>query len=158
RPAVARSAGPWMPLSSWVPSPPPPSPPDPFAPAHCVGTSTARRIGPALALIATLGLASAARGEISNQVPIGARAIGMGGAFSALADDASALFWNPAGLARVGHQEIGASHANLYDTGIHDDVVSFVLPFSADRATALDWYHSGFDDGTLGFAENRVTL
>jgi transglutaminase-like putative cysteine protease len=82
----------------------------------------------------------------------------MGGAFSALADDASALFWNPAGLARVGHQEIAGSYANLYDTGIHDNVISFVLPLSLDRAAAADWYHSGFDDGVLGFAENRVTL
>jgi hypothetical protein len=29
---------------------------------------------------------------------VGARAIGMGGAFVAIADDASASFWNPAGL------------------------------------------------------------
>src|ERR671910_2872383 len=30
---------------------------------------------------------------------IGARAEGMGGAFVAVADDASAVFWNPAGIA-----------------------------------------------------------
>ena len=32
---------------------------------------------------------------------IGARAIAMGGAFTALCDDASAVFWNPAGLAQM---------------------------------------------------------
>ncbi len=32
---------------------------------------------------------------------IGARAIAMGGAFVALADDPSAVFWNPAGLAQI---------------------------------------------------------
>ena len=32
---------------------------------------------------------------------IGARAMSMGGAFTALADDASAVFWNPAGLAQL---------------------------------------------------------
>jgi hypothetical protein len=31
--------------------------------------------------------------------PVGVRAAGMGGAFTAVADDASAVFWNPAGLA-----------------------------------------------------------
>jgi hypothetical protein len=33
------------------------------------------------------------------QAPVGVRAAGMGGAFTAVADDASATFWNPAGLA-----------------------------------------------------------
>lgn len=32
---------------------------------------------------------------------VGARAIGMGGAFVAIADDPSASFWNPAGLTRL---------------------------------------------------------
>lgn len=32
---------------------------------------------------------------------IGARAMSMGGAFTAVADDASAIFWNPAGLAQL---------------------------------------------------------
>lgn len=31
-------------------------------------------------------------------IPVGARAIGMGGAYSAVADDISAMWWNPAGL------------------------------------------------------------
>jgi hypothetical protein len=35
------------------------------------------------------------------KIGIGARAAGMGGAFVAVADDASAVFWNPAGLARL---------------------------------------------------------
>ncbi|MFH1540156.1 MAG: UPF0164 family protein [bacterium] len=37
---------------------------------------------------------------------VGARAIGMGGAFTALADDATAMFWNPAGMARMKKSEV----------------------------------------------------
>lgn len=37
---------------------------------------------------------------------IGARAIGMGGAFVAVADDASATFWNPAGLVGLSHSQM----------------------------------------------------
>jgi hypothetical protein len=33
------------------------------------------------------------------QAPLGTRALGMGGAFVGVADDASAVYWNPAGLA-----------------------------------------------------------
>ena len=36
--------------------------------------------------------------------------MGMGNAFSAVADDASAIYWNPAGLGRTTHNEIMASH------------------------------------------------
>ncbi len=108
------------------------------------------------ALAGWLFAAGPARAAPSQQVPVGPRGIAMGGAFSAIADDASALFWNPAGLARVGHQEIAGSHADLFGAGIKDNHAVFVLPLSPDQATGLDWYHSGFDDGELGFGENRV--
>jgi hypothetical protein len=41
---------------------------------------------------------------------VGARAIGMGGAFTAVANDASALYWNPAGLTNVMSKEFTFTH------------------------------------------------
>ncbi len=35
------------------------------------------------------------------KIPVGGRAIGMGGAYVALSNDATAMFWNPAGLAQL---------------------------------------------------------
>ncbi len=117
------------------------------------------RITIAAALCATgLLAASVAGSSPSSQVPIGPRAIAMGGAFTSIADDATSLFWNPAGLARIGHQEIAAAHADLFDSGIRDNVLSFVLPLSPNQAVGADWYHSGFDDNELGFSENRVDV
>src|SRR5262245_45212989 len=45
-------------------------------------------------------LVAAASGSAHAQpAPVGVRAAGMGGAFTAVADDGTAPFWNPAGLA-----------------------------------------------------------
>jgi tetratricopeptide (TPR) repeat protein len=103
-------------------------------------------------------IASPCLAAISAQVPVGPRGIAMGGAYSALAEDASAIFWNPAGLAGIGHQEIAGSYANLYAADIKDSYLAFVLPVSLRQAAAIDWYHSGFDDSELQFSENRFDL
>src|SRR5260221_13123847 len=46
--------------------------------------------------------------------PVGVRAAGMGGAFTAVADDASAAFWNPAGFAAGSYFSLVAD-ANILD-------------------------------------------
>ena len=62
-------------------------------------------------------------------IQVGARAIGMGGAYVALANDASAIYWNPAGLARVPKGEATLMHTNwLADTNF--DFGAVVLPLS----------------------------
>jgi hypothetical protein len=68
-----------------------------------------RRIAVPL-VAATLALAAPASGQTFESV--GTRAAGMGGAFVAVADDASAVYWNPAGLA-LG----GAFFSVVLDTG-----------------------------------------
>src|SRR5271157_5990169 len=42
----------------------------------------------------------------SLAIGVGARALGMGGAFVAVADDASTSYWNPAGLVNVKGVEV----------------------------------------------------
>ncbi len=39
------------------------------------------------------------------KIPVGARAIGMGGAFSAVSDDATSPYWNPAGMVYLPYRE-----------------------------------------------------
>jgi len=46
------------------------------------------------------------------QIPIGGKAIAMGGAFTALADDPTALYWNPGAIARTTKNKIYASQTN----------------------------------------------
>ena len=73
-------------------------------------------------LVALVVLASGARAQKVSKVgttaapflniPVGARAVGMGGAFVSVADDATALYWNPAGLAKVDASQAVFVHTN----------------------------------------------
>lgn len=45
-------------------------------------------------------------------IPVGARAIGMGGAFVSTADDISAMYWNPAGITNLQNMEGMISHTS----------------------------------------------
>jgi hypothetical protein len=53
------------------------------------------------------------------KIGIGSRAIGMGSAFAATANDASAIYWNPAGLAVSKQNEAMFNHTNwIADVGV----------------------------------------
>ncbi|MBN2541827.1 outer membrane protein transport protein [bacterium] len=46
---------------------------------------------------------------------VGAKGISMGGAFRAIADDPSAIYWNPAGISFIGNNELLLTGQFLYD-------------------------------------------
>lgn len=52
-----------------------------------------------------------ASGGILLKMPVGARAIAMGGAFSGLSDDISSIYWNPAGVATLADNTVGIEYA-----------------------------------------------
>jgi len=58
----------------------------------------------------------------------GTRPLGMGGAFAALADDGSAIYWNPAGIAQIRKSEVGFMHAFLYGNLASYDNISYCQP------------------------------
>lgn len=61
------------------------------------------------------------------RIGVGARAVGMGESFVAVANDPSAIFWNPAGLASLQRRELAGSHIE-WPADIHYDHVTLVLP------------------------------
>jgi len=61
----------------------------------------------ALALLTVLGLSPLALANGLNLNSLGSRALSMGGAFVGLADDYSAIFWNPAGMAQFDTRYLG---------------------------------------------------
>ncbi len=60
-------------------------------------------------------------------IPVGVRASGMGGAFVAVADDASATYWNPAGLSQVQPQILFAHNAFIVD--MKQEYLSFTTEY-----------------------------
>ncbi len=59
-------------------------------------------------------------------VGIGARAIGMGGAYVSLANDASAMFWNPGGIALIQSNEAIFNHSE-WIADISFDYAGFIV-------------------------------
>lgn len=64
----------------------------------------------------------------------GARALGMGKTFVGIADDASAVYWNPAGLGQVRRREIVALYASLYEQTEYG-FAGYAHPFSERYGT-----------------------
>lgn len=51
---------------------------------------------------------------------VGPRAIGMGGAFTAVSNDITAMYWNPGGTANINFNEAFFNHTSLYADVRHD--------------------------------------
>ncbi len=90
-------------------------------------------------------------------VEVGARAIGMGGAFVALANDATALYWNPAGIARLNGIGVTLNHTNWLAGTYFDyagvalslgSVGSFGLSFTSLTMEDMDVRTIAYPEGT----------
>ncbi|HLP16407.1 MAG TPA: PorV/PorQ family protein [Bacteroidota bacterium] len=69
-------------------------------------------------------------------IGVGGRALGMGSAYTALATDVTAGYWNPAGLARIMYPEIALMHDERYGNLVNYDYVAVALPFGANVTNA----------------------
>lgn len=84
-----------------------------------------------------------------NDLGCGARPLGMGSAFVALADDINAIYYNPAGLVRLQKNEFTSSYGRLY-VGLDDE-------------SNLGWGFSGYAQplgkyGTIGLGYLNFAL
>ena len=73
----------------------------------------------------------------------GNRALALGGAFTALADDPSAPLWNPGGLGFVPRRQIVATGASLYGLDVQEAFAGIVLPDWRYGTLALTFRHLG---------------
>ena len=75
----------------------------------------------------------------------GARAMGMGNGYVALADDATAVYYNPAGMARLGTQQVSFLHTILFEGTIYD-YIAYVYPLGAPGSLGIGAMRIGTDD------------
>src|SRR5437016_1052426 len=79
----------------------------------CIGAVTSARAQQGGNTTGTTGANftnAGASGSVFSKIWVGARASAMAGAYTALADDISALYWNPAGIARLPGINVSATY------------------------------------------------
>lgn len=107
--------------------------------------------------------------EYLNQ-GIGARAAGMGNAFVALADDATAGYWNPAGLSQMDlyNYQVGSQYAFLAND-LTTSYLSYAFQVPVVGVFSLSWINHGIsqfdersetgeDEGDFVSAENAFII
>lgn len=86
---------------------------------------------------------------------VGARAIGMGSAFVAIADDATATYWNPAGLTNVKKNSFSTMYSDTFRSGdgsffskglVNYNFVNYVHQIEDIGSIGLSWIRLGIDD------------
>ena len=85
---------------------------------------------------------------------VGARPLAMGGAFTSVADNADAPYWNPAGLGFISSQEITSSQTRLSTDADHY-YLSYVTP-ALGGTIGLSWIQVGL--GNIAQTSSEVDI
>lgn len=67
---------------------------------------------------------------------VGAKALGMGGAFVGVANDVTASYWNPSGLCQLDQKELSLMHAETFGTLLNHDFIAFALPLEEKQSNS----------------------
>lgn len=107
------------------------------------GAAGAIRRALGLSVLCAPLFAAAPASAYFERLEVGARAIAMGGAFAAVADDASAVYWNPAGLPSVREPRLLLMHYRPFVVeGLSTNFGALVVPIG-ESAVWSAWSHTG---------------
>ena len=87
-------------------------------------------------------------------IGVGGRALGMGGAFTAFANDVTSGYYNPAGLAHLNYPQISLMHAEQFGDLVNYDYGAVAIPFGTDMSFGLSVMRLGVD----GIPDTRSAL
>ena len=86
----------------------------------------------------------------------GARAGGKADSFAAVADDASAAYYNPAGLTQLKGVQLSGAHTSLFQ-GISYEVLDFAVPFGREEGYSRHAVAAGLYYLSVGDIERRTS-
>lgn len=106
-----------------------------------------------IVLTSKLGFAQSGQGGATGlaflKVGVGGRAGGLGEAYTAVADEVTATYWNPAGLTLVSHSQLNFTHTEWIED-ISSEFLAFVFP-AFRGAIGLSFYSNN-----VGGIQRRV--
>ncbi|NCS87734.1 MAG: UPF0164 family protein [Ignavibacteria bacterium] len=70
-------------------------------------------------------------------IGVGGRALGMGGAYTALANDVTAGYYNPAGLIHLNYPQISIMHDERFGNLVNYDYAAVAIPYGTDMSFGL---------------------
>ena len=79
-------------------------------------------------------------------IGVGGRPLGMGGAFVAGANDVTAGYYNPAGLAHINYPQISLMHDERFGNLVNYNYAGVAIPYGTDMTFALNIMRLGIDD------------
>lgn len=105
-------------------------------------------------LVALVGLASVAMagtgvGKYAGEflaLGVGGRALGLGGAYVALANDVTAGYWNPAALARITYPQVTLMHEERFGSLVNYDYGAVAFPLGRKASLGVSLVRLGVDE------------
>ena len=86
---------------------------------------------------------------------VGARALGMGGMFVSIANDATAAYWNPAGLTEAGDHAFSTMYSDSFRSGqggflnkglVQYSFINYVQQIEDIGSVGVSWIRLGVDE------------
>lgn len=87
-------------------------------------------------------------------IGVGGRALGMGGAHTAIVNDVTAGYWNPAGLARIDYPQVALMHEEHFGDLVNYNYAAAAIPYGKDMSFGLSVIRLGVD----GIPDTRDAL